>query len=346
MANYPTRTSYPSSRTPASPADTAAHPAVEVDQPAETTATTAVAQSGPEATPTSVAVSEVQASTAEVVPSTAASDVADAGDAPGVTLSVITNHSDSKMAQIIRGTVGTVKNNIFEIDGVYPKIAHLFTLMSASMTGQGTILTDVTLPNQKAAQEFIINMVSSSGDQWDKMYSQFGDDQSEDLGAMMIRNERNMVRQNVARVLSESGLSSYDIPVQYESFVSQPDDEETAEGSNLFTEIDLATAGLRLDSSIAIIADAPISVSSEEAVESADLNDQALAHRGAFQLEVKGCAKVLASSPENAMAIVSSLLEVSNRSSLQNLLTLKPLSVNNMTLTPYTSNSDYDRGSY
>ena len=341
MANYPTRAQYPSSRS------TATKEEASVAQVIQSTETMTASQAQPEApeiahpaqSATNAASTEPQADATDTQVSTAQAQ-------PGVTLSVITGNSDARVAQIILGTVGTVKNDIFEIDAIYTKVAYLFTLTSASMTGQGTVFQDVTLPNQAAAQEFIINMVASSGDRWDKRYTEIGGNQSEDMVTKMIINEKNMMRQNVARVLSESGLKSFDVPVKYEAFVSQPDDDETAEECNLFTEIDLATAGVKANLSIELIAGAPIEESSENAPDSADLNAQALAHKGAFHLDVKGVAKILASSSENAQAIFSSLLQISNSNPVQNVLTVKPVSLDNIRLTPYQSNNDYERGGY
>lgn len=261
-----------------------------------------------------------------------------------VTLHVVTGHSTPQFAQILSGVVGSCADGQFTIDPIYQKVAYLFTLAGAGLADAGTRLAEVTLPNEAAANEFIVNMIASSGASWDAMYEAAGSaiGNQGDIGKSMIAAEKAQVQRNVLAVVQGANLTSFDIPVTYEAYLSQSQEIVVSqEEQAAFTEQKLAASATVASLTIQQVPDAPIYPSEiTAAVAQTPLSAESRAHEGAFQFEVTGVAKILASSGANAQAIFSGLLSISNSMPSQNVLTLAPVMVNNMTLTPYESSDD------
>lgn len=263
-----------------------------------------------------------------------------------VTLNVVIGHVTPQFAKILRGVVGVCADGNFTIDPIYEKVAYLFTLAGAGLADAGTQLAEVTLPNEDAAKEFIINMIASSGASWDAMYEAAGSSMGTqgDIGKSMIAAEKAQVQRNVKAVVEGANLTVFDVPVTYKAYVGQyamsklAPDEETA-----FSEQQLAQAATPASLTVQLVADAAISPSDlAPEVVPTPISAQCRAHDGSFDLNVTGAAKIHASSVANAQAIFSTLMSISRSMPAQNVLTLAPVLVNNVTLNPNQSDDDDD----
>lgn len=256
-----------------------------------------------------------------------------------VTLAVITNHDNPQFAAILAGVVGRVKGEGFTIDPIYKQISYLFSLADGTHATAGTHLKEITLPNEAAANEYVINAIKSSGQSWDQMYAQFsGNMPGGDMGKHMIEAEKAQVHQATLRVIEAAGLTSYSVPVTYEAFVDQDADRAAATTvAQLAASASVATATITPATGEGVVI-APTAEQPEQA-----LTDVVRDHPGGMALTLTGMAEVLASSPEHAKVIMDTLLSVSNQGGLRNVLTLTPVSINNADLIPYEADNDYER---
>jgi len=291
--------------------------------------------SQPVAAPAAVPVAAEPAPQATTGPS-----VLDAPAAQPVTLAVVTGHKDSRAAQILAGVVGVRREGAFVVDPTYAQVSYLFTLASSGAMGAGAALADISLPSAQAGREFLINMLAANGEKWGQMYDQVAQSmgQQGDLIQNMLAAERANVAAAAQRVIDAAGLTAYDCPVTYQAVVPQT---LASDRADVTTEAQLAALGQAVPSSVRAMPSEGRGVHLQ-AQASPELAAATKAFDGSFELEVNGVAKVLASSPENAQFILDQMLLISRNSLLQNVLTLTPLSVNNVTLIPYNEDTDDD----
>lgn len=257
-----------------------------------------------------------------------------------VTLTVIAGHANAQFDRILTGVVGRMNEGLFTIDPIYKQVSYLFSLADSGVTEQeGTRLTDVTLPSEAAANEYVINALKARGNAWDEMYAQVGKYvPGGDLGKHMLEQEKMLVKNATQRVIEAAGLTSYSVPVTYEAFVDQDADRTAATTvAQLAASASVVTATITPATGEGVVI-APTAEQPEQA-----LTDVVRDHPGGMTLTLNGMAEVLASSPEHAKVIMNTLLSVSNQGGLRNVLTLTPVSINNADLIPYEADNDYER---
>lgn len=305
------------------------------------TPTTTAATTPPAATASTPATTPAPAATrTEVAPVTApvpapATELAQVDNTP-VNLSVISriNSNDGgstgyQFTQILGGVVGTKNGEKFTFDPVYPKIAYLFTLAKSGVSAD-TDFVEVTLPNKKAGSEFVLNMVKASMDRWAAMYKQLESTMPAGLGASMLAGDRESVKAD--EVIAEANLTSYQIPVSFSVHISQ---EDRATAEEVATPMDLISIGVSDRSSFALDESAEIAQEGITPVVMTSLPDDIRQHNGGIDLVVGAKLNILASSYDNAKAIMVQLVKVSEVPMLQNALVLSDMSIKNSTLVPY-----------
>lgn len=257
-----------------------------------------------------------------------------------VTLHVVTGHSSSQAGAILTGVVGVVKDDKFEIDPSYAQVSYLFTLAGGGLIDASTRLAPVTLPNAAVAKEFISNMIAANSKCWAQMYERVGSQHRQgDIVGSMLAAEQTAVANGARNVVASANLKTYLVPVNYEVMVDQ---STSAQRSGIETAQQLINSGRVVPLSIAPVApvDALPILKDEAAINAFANGDQPLtdeqkAHNGAFDIEVNGFIEILSNSPEGAKAVFEAMSSIPNVTIARNVLTVVPLSFQNMSLTPY-----------
>jgi hypothetical protein len=255
----------------------------------------------------------------------------------GVSVYVIESYSDPRFNPILRGTVGRLNGEHFHIDPSYRNI-DLFSALQNQLSASGLSLREVKLPDEQVAKEFAINMLIANNESWAQLYKAMitpGDSAMASIATAMMENDKRKTKEVVEREVEGSNLATHDVGVTYTS---------TAGDDQIFGDVpkdlDLAREG-----QISNIVISPGAAPQEQAL---DISDEVTNHNGPIVMTVSGSAQVMASSPENAQKIFSTMAPILQDLHDRNVLKVTPARVEEIVLAPrdVESDSDYGYSSY
>jgi hypothetical protein len=222
-----------------------------------------------------------------------------------ITLKVLVAHPQAAFEQLLRGVV-------FEPDGLgvvrirkeYSDLAYLFTLVPKVASTQEIEFTEITLPSEKVAREFVANCIEHKSKHWNDLYahlesvSSFGALVLPTMTQQMLNTERDNVGSSVNKYLDRLKLQIIKESVTCKGYLTQPH-EDTSRGDigapELFDCMIIEPGSVRPS----LPSDANPSVPNE-------IKD----HNGAVELTMQGWVRILASNTANAELIAQALAKV------------------------------------
>lgn len=276
----------------------------------------------------------------EATPGTALTVVASASEAK--TIQVLTSTGDSRFDAIFTGTVGSLDaNNCFKIDPDYTRLSYLFTLSQGSAMPVLSRATQVAAPGSEAmtdgevtsrvgesaveltlpvaaAVALKVNCIAKASQTWGELYQAVARSLPAGLmGADMLATERRNVEQAVEGYVSESGLTSWKVPVIYSAVVYEEEPEfrgnreedllaKSANPANFLPDVTRTPVP-----AAAAIEGAPLDPNVAQEVTAVPAN--VASHRGGLELTVEGEIQVLATSAQQAAQVATGLLVVANQ---------------------------------